>query len=294
MKRFISILLALVLMGTLGVAAFAEESGSKIIVMELEPDIKAFSYEDGSKISYDTREDALLLFHELRDGKGIFWGQLESGEVRFEENAEGELRMISQYFITHEGLKVETSDPYVVFVDTDKKMHPTGAGEAYVTITDASGNEVSSWKITVTGTSSSNFVLVNECPNCTQDQSDKLHYMSCGHYACDVGREGHGDASCGYAGHYACDEADHSLCFNCQKGLCKGEHGVGVCPHVHTPVHFAWDRLPTCTKGGVERIICSGCGYGAIIQTPPRHAWHPYYNNICSVCHHVRDESDEW
>lgn len=294
MKRFISIVLALCLIFTLGAVAFAEESGSKVIVMKLEPDVKAFSYEDGSRISNDTREDALLLFHELRDGKGIYWGQLESGEVRFEEAADGELKMVSQYFITNEGLKVETSDPYVVFVDTDKRMHPTGAGEAYVTITDAAGNQVSSWKITVTGTSSGNFVLVNECPNCTKDQSDKLHYMSCGHYSCEVGREGHGDASCGYAGHYACDGANHGRCSNCQRGLCKGEHGVGVCPHVHTPVHFAWDKVPTCTEGGVERIICSGCGFGAIVQTPPRHTWHPYYTNICAKCHHVRNESDEW
>lgn len=294
MKRFISIILALVMLCALGTAALAEDSGSRIIVMELEPDVKNFSYEDGSKVSYDTREDALLLFHELRDGKGIFWGQLESGEIRFEENADGDLKMVSQYFITNEGLKVETTDPNVVFVDTDKKMHPTGAGEANVIISDAAGNELVSYKITVTGTSSGNFVLVNECPNCTEDQSDSLHYMSCGHYSCDVGREGHGAAACGYAGHFACDGDDHGICANCRKGLCKGEHGVGICPHAHTPVHFAWDKLPTCTAGGVERIICAGCGYGAIVQTPPRHTWHPYYTDICAVCHHVRDGSEEW
>ena len=145
-----------------------------------------------------------------------------------------------------------------------------GAGETRVVRYDAEGNEVSVSNIKVSGTNFKNFQMINECSKCLADQGSLNHYMSCGHYSCEVGREGHGDAVCGTFGHYACDGADHSICYNCQKGLCNGrEHGFGVCPHVHTRAHFAWDKKPTCQTEGVERIYCPGCGSCAIVFVPP-------------------------
>lgn len=293
MKRFVSILLALVMLCSFCAGAFAEEN-AKVIIMELAPDVKRFAYEDGSQLSYALQQDCLAEFHRLRNGNGIYWGELDSGEARFEETADGDVVMTAISWVALDGRKVSTSDPQVVFPDTVDKMHPTGAGEAVVSVCDADGAELAVYNVKVSGTSFRNFDLSVECPKCLEYQSGGVHLMSCGHYSCETGRDGHGNAPCGIVGHFLCGGGDHGICGNCLKPLCKGEHGVGVCPHEHSRAHVRWVVYPTCTTGGLEHIVCPGCGYAAIVHTPNKHTWHPYYSNICVYCHHVRDASDEW
>lgn len=280
MKRFISMIMVIVLLASLSVAAFAEE-GDRVI-MDLEPNERMYSREDGSKVTYAEIEDILEVFNYLRHGQGMYWGQLDSAQLVFEQDAEGDWHAVAQHVVCKNGQKLVSSDPNVVFVDRANDMHPTGAGEATVTVYDADDNELAVYNIKVSGKSFSSFVLVNECSQCLEDQSDNIHFMSCGHYSCEVGREGHGDAGCGYTAHFACDGDDHSICFNCLKPVCKGEHGTGVCPHVHNPVHAGWSVVPNCAHGGVEYVVCTGCGAAALVPFGPLHAFG--WNGVCVLC----------
>lgn len=268
MKKFVSLLLCAVMVFSLSAVAFAD--GGEVYKMEMEPDVKRIYDAEGNYALLAEREDILAEFHRLRNKVGVNWDIVEYEEMTFELDDEGNVKALSQYIIDNKGDKIVTEDPNVAFVDSATKIHATGAGETRVVHYDAEGNEVSVSNIKVSGTNFRNFKLINECSKCLEDQGSNNHYMSCGHYSCEVGRAGHGDAACGTFGHYACDGADHSICPNCQKGFCNGkEHGFGVCPHVHTRAHFAWDSKPTCQKMGVERIYCPGCGACAIVQVGP-------------------------
>jgi len=279
MKKFISLLLCAVMLCSFSAAAFADDA--RIFKMEMEPDIKRVFDEDGSRVKLIEYDAVIAAFHKLRNGVGVNWDLFEYEEMTFEYvDDELPVKALSQYIVAKDGSKIVTEDPSVVFLDSPTKFHATGAGETRVVHYDAEGNEVSVSNIKVSGTNFRNFKLINECSKCLEDQGSKNHYMSCGHYSCEVGRAGHGDAACGTFGHYACDGADHSICPNCQKGFCNGrEHGFGVCPHVHTRAHFAWDSKPTCQKMGVERIYCPGCGACAIVQVGP-------VDHVMSVANH--------
>lgn len=268
MKKFVSVLLCAVMLFSFSAAAFAD--GGEVYKMEMEPDVKRIYDAEGGYALLAEREDILEEFHRLRNKVGVNWDLVEYEEMSFEIDADGNVKALSQYIIDNKGGKIVTEDPNVAFIDSPDRIHATGAGETRVIRYDAEGNEVSVSNIKVSGTNFKNFQMINECSKCLADQGSLNHYMSCGHYSCEVGREGHGDAVCGTFGHYACDGADHSICYNCQKGLCNGrEHGFGVCPHVHTRAHFAWDKKPTCQTEGVERIYCPGCGSCAIVFVPP-------------------------
>lgn len=268
MKKLISLLLCAVMICSLSAAAFAD--GGEILRMEMEPEGRSVFGEDGNRVTLAVWEDVMAEFHRLRNNVGVNWDLFEYEEMTFELDSEGDVRALTQYIIDNDGGKIVTEDPNVAFIDSPTKIHATGAGETRVVHYDAEGNEVAVSNIKVTGTNFKNFKLINECSKCLEDQGSNNHYMSCGHYSCEVGREGHGDALCGTYGHYACDGNDHSICYNCQKGFCNGrEHGFGVCPHVHTRAHFAWDKTPTCQAEGVERIYCPGCGFCAIVFVPP-------------------------
>lgn len=289
MKRIFSLLLCLVMLLSLSAAAFAEDS--QTLTMKMDRNGRNVYYENGEKVPGYIWEDVVAEFHRLRHNNPVNWDLFEYEEMTFSMDADGDVKALSQYILCKDGKKVETSDPNIAFIDSPTKVHATGAGAADVTTYDAEGNALAVSNIEVTGVSFSSFVLVNKCGSCGEDQGSSVHFMSCGHFSCEVGRDGHGDAGCWTAGHYKCDGGDHSYCSNCLAPVCNGkEHGVGVCPHVHNPVHFAWDKLPTCTTGGVERIICAGCGYGAIIQVGPRHWFNDFDLCIyCGVPRHLAD-----
>lgn len=268
MRKFVSLLLCAVMICSLSAVAFAD--GGEVLRMEMAPEGRSVFGEDGNRVTLAVWEDVITEFHRLRNKVGVNWDLFEYEEMSFELDGEGDVRALSQYIVDNNGGKIVTEDPNVVFIDSPTQFHATGAGETRVIYYDAEGNELAVLNIKVTGTDFDNFKLINECSKCLEDQGSNIHNMSCGHFSCEVGREGHGDAVCGTRGHYACDGDDHSICSNCQKGLCDGkEHGVGVCPHVHTRVHFAWDRESTCLQGGMERIYCPGCGAKAIVQVGP-------------------------
>ena len=281
MKRIISMLLCLLMLVSLSAAAFADDS--QLLTMKMDRNGRTVYYENGEKVPGYVWEDVIDEFHRLRHNNPVNWDLFEYEEMTFSMDADGDVTALSQYILCKDGKKVETEDPNVAFIDSPTKVHATGAGAAAVTTYDAEGNALAVSNIEVTGRSFSSFVLTNKCGNCGEDQGSSVHFMSCGHFSCDVGREGHGDAGCWIAGHYKCDGGDHSYCYNCLAPVCNGkEHGAGVCPHVHNPVHFAWDKYPTCTVGGVERIICASCGYGAIIQVGPRHTFNDF--GFCVFC----------
>ena len=281
MKRFISIMLCAAMLLSLSVAAFAESG--EILTMKMDRNGRSVYYEDGSRAPYSVWEEVMEQFHWLRDEHGVNWDLFSYEEMTFEMDDSGHVTALSQYIIANDGRKIEISDPKVAFIDNPAKIHAIGAGEAQLTVYDPEGNVLNSSEISVTGASFSSYALINECGKCGQDQGMGSHLMSCAHFSCEVGTAGHGDAPCGTAGHYGCDGDDHSRCYNCLKPLCNGkEHGEGVCPHEHSPVHFAWDKIPTCTSGGIERIVCSVCGYGAIVPVPPCHTYNIF--NYCVFC----------
>ena len=281
MKRFISLLLCVLMLMGLSAVAFADDS--QTLTMKMDRNGRTVYYEDGTKVPGYVWEDVVAEFHRLRHNNPVDWDLFDYEEMTFAMDAEGDITALTQYIITNDGKKVETSDPNVAFVDSPADVHATGAGTAAVTTYDTEGNALAVSNIEVTGRSFSTFVLVNKCDKCGEDQGEDIHFMSCGHFLCEVGAEGHGDAGCWTAGHYKCDGADHSYCGNCLSPVCNGkEHGVGICPHVHNPVHFAWDKYPTCSEAGVERVICSGCGLGAIVEAAPRHTFNDF--GFCIFC----------
>ena len=283
MKRFISLLMCLLMLVSLSVVAFADDG--QTLTMKMDRDGRTVYYEDGSRVPGYIWQDVMDEFHRLRHNNPVDWDLFSYEEMRFAMDAKGDITALSQYIITNDGKKVETADPNVAFIDSPSEVHATGAGATTVTTYDTEGNAVAVSNIEVTGQSFSSFVLVNRCEICGEDQGRNSHFMSCGHFSCEVGTEGHGDALCWTAGHYKCDGADHSYCGNCLAPVCNGkEHGVGVCPHVHNPVHFAWDKYPTCSSAGIERVVCSGCGSGAIIQVAPCHTFSEFgYCKFCGV-----------
>lgn len=281
MKRYISLLMCLAMLLSISAAAFAD--GSQTLTMEMDRNGRTVYYEDGSKVRGGVYEDVMLEFHRLRHGNPVNWDLFDYEEMTFQLDENGDVKALTQYIVCNDGKVVTTEDPNVAFIDSPTKVHATGAGTVRVITSDAEGNELAASDIEVTGRSFSSFKLINKCSKCGEDQTGKLHFMSCSHFSCEVGTDGHGDAPCGTYGHYNCDGGDHSYCYNCRAPLCNGkEHGEGVCPHVHTPVHFAWDKYPTCTTGGYERIICSVCGFGAIVQVLPRHTFNQF--DICIFC----------
>ena len=283
MKRIISMLLCVLMIAGLSVAAFADDS--QTLTMKMDRNGRTVYYENGEKVPGYIWEDVVEEFHRLRHKNPVNWDLFEYEEMTFAMDDKGDVTALTQYIICKDGKKVETADPNVAFIDSPTKVHATGAGATTVTTYDTEGNVVALSNIEVTGSSFSTFVLINRCDKCGEDQGSDIHFMSCGHFSCEVGREGHGDAGCWLPGHYKCDGGDHSYCSNCLAPVCNGkEHGVGVCPHVHNPVHFAWDRYPTCTVGGVERVICAGCGYGAIFPVAPCHTFNDFgYCIFCNI-----------
>lgn len=282
MKRIISMLLCVLMLMSLSAVAFADDS--QTLTMKMDRNGRTVYYEDGTRVPSYVWEDVMAEFHRLRDDHPVNWDLFDYEEMTFAMNADGDITALTQYIIANDGKKIETEDPNVAFIDSPKAIHATGAGAAAVTTYDAQGNAVAVSNIEVTGRSFSTFVLVNKCGQCEQDQGKTSHFMSCGHFSCEVGTDGHGDANCWTAGHYKCDGNDHSYCSNCLAPVCNGkQHGVGVCPHVHNPVHCAWDKYPTCTEGGVERIMCAGCGMRAIIVVAPRHTFNSF--DLCVYCH---------
>lgn len=281
MKRIISMLLCMLMIMSLSAVAFADDS--QTLTMKMDRNGRTVYYEDGTKVPGYVWEDVIEEFHRLRHSNPVDWDLFDYEEMSFAMDAEGTITALTQYIITNDGKKVETSDPNVAFIDGPSKVHATGAGSASVTTYDTEGDALAVSNIEVTGRSFSTFVLINKCDLCGEDQGSENHFMSCSHFSCEVGKDGHGDALCWTAGHYKCDGKDHSYCSNCLSPVCNGkEHGVNVCPHVHNPVHFAWDKYPTCSEWGVERVICAGCGYGAIVDAAPRHTYDMF--GFCVYC----------
>lgn len=281
MKRFISILLCAVMLFALGAVAFAD--GEEILTMKMDRNGRTVFYSDGTKVPNYVWEDVMDEFHRLRHREPVDWDLFSYEEMTFSLDSEGDVKALTQYIIGNDGKKIETADPNIAFLDSPTKVHATGAGSTTVTTSDTEGNALAVSNIEVTGTSFSTFVLKNICDKCSEDQGSKSHFLSCGHFSCEVDEEEHGDAGCWTYGHYKCDGIDHSYCSNCLAPVCNGkDHGVGVCPHVHNPVHAAWDKYPTCTEGGVERIICAGCGARAIVEVGPRHTFNGF--DLCIFC----------
>lgn len=262
MKRAISFLLTLLMLCSITIAAFAEESD--ILTMEMGRNGRTVYYEDGSRAPNYVKEKVEREFHRLRNGQGVNWDLFDYEEMTFRVEKDGSLTALTQYLISNTGDKIESSDPQVVFLDSPDSFHATGAGKAEVKMTSEAGEEAVISYVEVVGESFSSFTLTNKCGKCEEAQGEALHCMSCGHYACEVEREAHGDAPCGVTGHFNCDDTDHSLCGNCLKPVCDGrEHGAGKCVHVHSYVHVSYSY-----RSSGELVRCPGCGQMALFSLP--------------------------
>ena len=286
MKRFISLMLALLMVFSFAAAASADngdESGETKLFMHMDNNGKVITYADGTRANGIIYERCYKQLYYLLHNVPINWSLFDYAELEMTLDADNRVTITKQTMYANDGKKLVNADPNVAILDTPTKLHATGAGSTTIEMYNADGELIETGEITVTGTKWSDFELKNICSKCGEDQSNGFHVMDCGHFKCVDGEEGHAQGACGYEGHYECDGEDHSLCYNCHKGLCTGEHGEGVCPHEHTPEIYWWDRKPTCTAWGVARIRCSVCGYGFVTNIPPK--GHDYNaQGKCTVC----------
>ena len=112
--------------------------------------------------------------------------------------------------------------------------------------------------------------ILEYCEVCGKPKDEGSHgKLSCGHYSCD-GKE-HTKLSCGHyscdgkehtklsCGHYSCDGKEHTPCEICEKYICNGEHGEGICVKTSTfPEIMAGEDETVFTTEG---IVCAVGAY---------------------------------
>lgn len=282
MKRILSFVLALALLASLGVCAFAD-GGAEKLTMSMDRNGKIVTYADGTRAKGRVLEKCHEQLYYLMHRVPINWDLFDRAELEMELDADGVVTVTSQTMYALNGSKLVNSNPMVAILESPTKLHPTGAGSADISLYGADGTLLQTAAISVTGSSFSTFSMTNTCSVCSEEEGSGFHLMSCGHFLCQTGSAGHGAASCGTLGHFACDGANHSICYNCLRPLCNGgEHGEGICPHAHTPQFAGWEKRPTCTKWGIAYIRCAVCGWGFAQSIAPSHSYDA--REICTVC----------
>lgn len=265
MKRTASLILCLVLLFSLAVPAFAEEGLT--YEMEITRTSKEV-YSGGQRVHQPEAGECNARLYDVLDIDYHDRSLFDSCYLTFEDTADG-MVMTFQKLIGNNGYTYTSSNPEVVFLLSDGKLHATGIGEAEIVVYDATGTEVDRFMVTVGGGNRAK-VITAPCSQCGENQGSTLHRMSCGHFSCDGGAAGHGAGACGKAGHFKCDGKDHGTCTNCWSALCEGEHGVGVCQHVHS-WGLSWGRINGWGPA-YAAYVCSTCGAwgpAAYIEPPP-------------------------
>lgn len=271
MKRIVSVLLAAVMLLSVSAAAFAEES----YTLYMDRNGKIVKDAADTKIHGKVQEKVFQKFYQLMQGVPVNWDKFDYAEYEVTVGDDGSVTFGQQTMAALDGSSVVSGNAEVVIFETPQKFHAVSSGETAVTHYDFYGQELDVSQITVKAVSTGEKLISNICPKCGQNQEKNFHLMVCGHYSCEVGTAGHGAGACGVPGHMSCDGKDHGICPNCLKRLCSGEHGVGVCEHVHS-WQFDGAGFSPDGKYWVTRTYCPVCG--EYYYTPveiPSHPHHP-------------------
>lgn len=279
MKKTMILLLSLVLLVSLAAPAFADAEGVsyEMYISRTEKIVYQSGREVGQPISGECNArlyDVIDLPYHDRD---LF----DTTTLTFVDGDNG-LVMTEQTLVGLNGWTYTSSNPEVAFILSSSELLPTGQGEAEIVVCDESGEELDRFTATV-GYGNRARRISAPCSQCGKDQGKYLHLLECGHFSCDGNAYGHAKGECSRTGHYNCDGLDHGLCSNCLSWLCSGEHGVGVCTHVHSWFYANSANYWPYQEPGVPMRICTFCGAveysysGYVSSIPPYCPYYPYY-----------------
>lgn len=263
MKRFAAILLAFTML--FGAAAFAFADGGSELRLVFTPEGRMVKDLSGNKINGAVAESVFNRIYTLSSNGRVDINGVESSEFEVFLTEDGSVSFGRQTMTAQDGTVYVSSNAEAVIFEHPNRFHGCASGESVLTVIDAAGKELSSSTAKVTAMTSGKNLVVCSCPKCGDNQNDRLHAMSCAHFSCEEGEVDHGSAGCGCAGHFKCDGKDHGICSNCLEPLCQGEHGEGVCKHVHTVRNS--NLLYSKSQDGMFQIVyCPGCGMYYIKQ----------------------------
>ena len=263
MKRFAAFLLAFTML--FGAAAFAFADGGSELRLVFTPEGRMVKDLSGNKINGAVAESVFNRIYTLSSNGRVDINGVESSEFEVFLTEDGSVSFGRQTMTAQDGTVYVSSNAEAVIFEHPNRFHGCASGESVLTVIDAAGKELSSSTAKVTAMTSGKNLVVCSCPKCGDNQNDRLHAMSCAHFSCEEGEVDHGSAGCGCAGHFKCDGKDHGICSNCLEPLCQGEHGEGVCKHVHTVRNS--NLLYSKSQDGMFQIVyCPGCGMYYIKQ----------------------------
>ena len=256
MKRTISIILTLAMLLSLSLCAFAEDAEEAQYTLHMDRNGKTLLDADGKAVSGAVKDKAVAAFYRVMNGVPVDWTTFNYDEFEVIVDDSDNVTLGKQTLSLLDGTFRTSSNAETVVFESPDKYHGCGDGEATLAIVGYDGVEVAS--ATASPEMNEYGTLVPNCPCtfCGENQDSSLHAMICGHYECEEGAEGHGAGACGTPDHMNCDGREHGKCTNCQKYLCSGKHGEGVCQHVHQ-----W-------LTGPGWAICETCGQSRYVEWP--------------------------
>ena len=271
MKKLAALLLALVMLFALALPAFADSAESvHHYTMKISGTVKDV-YEGQEKTNVTVAGYVNAQLYKLLDTDMLDRSLFDTMTVEF-DYADRTYTAVQETLIGKNGFTYTSSNPSAVFIDSPTRYHASGLGESVISVTDHTGAAIDEFTVTVGGGENSR-VLNAYCSKCGKDMGTVPHLMVCGHFSCQDGTEGHGYGKCGIAGHFNCDGKDHGICSNCLAPLCVGEHGVGVCQHVHNwVVNWAWGVI-NGSWTQYPYYYCASCGASTYIAP----LWNQWY-----------------
>ncbi len=263
MKRFTAFLLVVAILSCAVVFASADSAAEYTLVFT--PQGRMVKDTDGNKVNGSVSDKVFSKIYLLAEDGEINMNGVKSSEFEVLIDEAGNVTFGKQTLTASDGTVYTSSNAEAVIFQKPNRFYACGGGDSTLAVCNPSGAEITSSEAHVTAMTSGKNLIVNPCAQCGDNQSDRLHALSCGHFTCDVGEIDHGTASCGIEGHFKCDGNNHGICSNCLKPLCQGEHGTGVCKHTHT-VESSNLMYSASQKGLFRVIYCPTCGIYYIEQ----------------------------
>ena len=272
MKKLAAVLFAIVMIFSLAVPAFADSAESvHHYTMKISGASKEV-YEGQEKTNVTVAGYINAQLYKLLDTDMLDRSLFDTMTVEFDYSNRS-YTAVKETLIGKNGFTYASSNPSAVFIDSPTRYHASGLGESVITVTDHTGAALDEFTVTVGGGEKTH-VLNAYCSKCGNDMGTVPHLMVCGHFSCQDGAEGHGYGKCGIAGHFNCDGKDHGTCTNCLGPLCVGEHGEGICQHVHNwAIAWGWGVIG-CDWTQYPYYYCTTCG-ATSWAAPLWNCWYP-------------------
>lgn len=256
MRRTIAVIITLVMLMSISLCAFAEDAESAQYTLHMDRNGKTLLDADGKAVSGGIKDKAVAEFYRLMKGVPVNWVNFNYNEFEVAVDGSGNVTLGKQTMSLLDGTFRTSSNAEAALYESPDKYHACGEGETTFAIVGFDGEEIASAAASTEMDANGRMIVNSACSNCGENQTNALHAMVCGHYACEEGEAGHGAGACGTVGHMNCDGRDHDLCTNCKKPLCSGKHGEGVCEHVHQWLTGpGWALCETCGHASYWELI---------------------------------------